>query len=180
MKRIRFAIAVTVVAGIAVASPAFAQHPDGHMPQPKSSVTAANFDHEYVDMMIPHHQQAIAMAEKAAQKAQSAGVKSLASRIIADQNKDLAALDRLKRAAKSETPGSTHGMKPMDMSHLDAASGPAFDTMFLKMMSEHHQEALDMSNEELKRGRQASVKAFARNTIKKQQAEIAEMKRIKP
>ena len=57
---------------------------------------------------------------------------------------------------------------------------PAFDTMFLKMMSEHHQKALDMSNEELKRGRQASVKAFARNTIKKQRAEIAEMKRLQP
>ena len=178
MSCIRFAIATTLVSGIVLTSSAFAQHPDAHSAQAKPSATSANFDHEYVDMMIPHHQQAIAMAEKALQKAQSAGVKFLASRIIADQKNDLAKLGRLKGAAKGETPGSTHSMKPMDMSHLDTAPGPAFDTMFLKMMSEQHQKALDVSNEELKRGRQASVKAFARNTIKKQRAEIAEMKRL--
>ena len=114
MTRTRLAIATTVVAGFVLASPAFAQHPDGHPPQPKSPVTAASFDHEYVDMMIPHHQQAVAMAEKAAQKAQSAGVKSLASRIIADQNRHHATSLGTSRVIFDHGPGDEQRRTDLD------------------------------------------------------------------
>jgi uncharacterized protein (DUF305 family) len=50
------------------------------------------------------------------------------------------------------------------------------DVDFVNMMIPHHQSAIDMAEVELKYGKDESRKALARDIIKTQQAEIAEMK----
>ena len=50
------------------------------------------------------------------------------------------------------------------------------DVDFVMMMIPHHQGAIDMAEVELKYGKDESRKALAREIIKAQQAEIAEMK----
>lgn len=66
-------------------------------------------------------------------------------------------------------------MPQMDMSKLEAASGNEFDLMFIDMMVPHHQMAIDMSKDALKKAEHAQLKTFARTTIDKQQKEKAQL-----
>lgn len=52
----------------------------------------ADYDHRFIDMMIPHHEGAIMMAKDALQKSQRPEIKKLAEDIIAAQEKEIAQL----------------------------------------------------------------------------------------
>ncbi len=52
----------------------------------------AEYDHRFIDMMIPHHEGAIMMAKDALQKSQRPEIKKLAEDIIAAQEKEIAQL----------------------------------------------------------------------------------------
>ncbi len=49
----------------------------------------ADYDHRFIDMMIPHHEGAIMMAKDALQKTQRPELKKLATEIIAAQQKEI-------------------------------------------------------------------------------------------
>ena len=51
------------------------------------------FDHEFLNQMIAHHEGAVAMARSALQSAGHSEIKTLASEIIASQNKEI---DKMK------------------------------------------------------------------------------------
>ena len=55
---------------------------------------ATDVDTTFADMMIPHHEGAIAMAEAAADKAMHAEVKELAREIVAAQQREISVLER--------------------------------------------------------------------------------------
>ena len=52
----------------------------------------AEYDHRFIDMMIPHHEGAIMMAKDALQKSQRPEIKKLAQEIIDAQEKEIAQL----------------------------------------------------------------------------------------
>lgn len=62
---------------------------------------------------------------------------------------------------------------------LRAATGAAFDQQFLDTMIHHHMMAVDMAKEATTKAEHAELKDFARKTVTKQTAEIAEMNRLK-
>jgi len=49
----------------------------------------AEYDHRFIDMMIPHHEAALIMAKDAQQKAQHPEMKKLADDIIAAQQREI-------------------------------------------------------------------------------------------
>jgi uncharacterized protein (DUF305 family) len=67
-------------------------------------------------------------------------------------------------------------MSAQDMATLQAAKGSQFDTMWLQMMTQHHQGAIDMAKTELNQGASTDAKTLAQKIIDGQQAEITEMK----
>ncbi len=67
-------------------------------------------------------------------------------------------------------------MTPEDMQALTKASGAEFDQMWLEMMIEHHEGAIDMARTELADGESTDAKALAQDIIDAQQAEITAMK----
>jgi len=66
-------------------------------------------------------------------------------------------------------------MSTEQMSDLDSAKGSAFDEMFLTMMIEHHEGAVDMANAVKADGKDTDVRKLADAIIKGQTAEIATM-----
>jgi uncharacterized protein (DUF305 family) len=52
----------------------------------------ADYDHRFIDMMIPHHEGAIAMAKDALQKSQRPEIKKMAEEMITAQEKEIAQL----------------------------------------------------------------------------------------
>lgn len=185
-----YVVAIMVITALAVPG-ALAQQPAGHGNMDKMDkkghdmkMADAPYDLHFIDMMIEHHQMGIDMAKMAQNKASHAELKDFATKMAEDQQKDIDQLKKWRDEWYAGKPKSDHmnmpgmsGMKmqPMDMSKLEAASGNEFDLMFIDLMVPHHQMAIDMSKEALKKAEHAPLKTFARTTINKQQKEKTQL-----
>jgi len=187
MKTKSYITAILIFAAL-VATGALAQHPAGHGDMNKKGQGAktaeAPYDLHFIDMMIEHHRMGIDMAKMAQNKASHAELKDLATKMAEDQQKDTDQLQKWRDEWYAGKPKSDHmnmpgmsGMKmpQMDMGKLEAASGNDFDLMFIDMIVPHHQMAIDMSRDALKKAQHAQLKTFARTTIDKQQKEKAQL-----
>ncbi|MCI4063938.1 DUF305 domain-containing protein [Micromonospora sp. R77] len=195
----------TTVAALALAACGGADHStsgSGHgMPGMGASATpptgaSASFgaaDVMFAQMMIPHHQQAVEMADLAATRAADPEVKKLAGEIRAAQAPEIATMTgwlgtwgapvpAASAGHGTSMPAMDHGMPGMmsdaDMAKLTAASGADFDRQFLTMMIAHHEGAITMAQEETAKGANADAKALAERIVTAQQGEIATMKKI--
>jgi uncharacterized protein (DUF305 family) len=134
--------------------------------------------------MIPHHQQAVQMAQLAATRAADSRVKDLAGRIAAAQGPEITMMTGWMSTWGTAMPSDMAGMDmpgfmtTTDRNALTAASGTAFDKMFLTMMIAHHNGALLTANTELSGGSDKAAKALAQSIIDGQTKEITQMKAI--
>lgn len=150
-------------------------------------------DVAFAQGMIVHHQGAIVMAKLADGRAADPRVLDLAGRIEAAQDPEIKTMTGWLKdwgqptsAPESDSMGGMEGMdgsggmkmSEQDTSALKAASGADFDRMWLKMMIEHHQGAVDMSQTEGSDGQNTDAMALAEQIIASQSAEIAEMQKI--
>jgi uncharacterized protein (DUF305 family) len=140
-------------------------------------------DMMFAQMMIPHHEQAIEMADLAlAEATASEEVKALARDIKAAQDPEIATmtgwLDEWK-APPSVVGGMDHGtgmMSEADMETLRGAEGADFDREWLTMMVEHHEGAIEMANDVMATTTDPEVKSLAQAVVAGQQAEITTMR----
>ena len=137
--------------------------------------------------MIPHHGQAIEMADMALDPAAGVSntIKNLATRIKGAQDPEIKQLKALLTAWSKpiamDTSGG-HEMSTMDgmmsadeMSALGKLKAAQFDKEWAKMMIAHHKGAITMSETVNAAGSNPEVLALAAAIIKAQQAEITEM-----
>ncbi|MFF8308747.1 DUF305 domain-containing protein [Streptomyces lydicus] len=144
-------------------------------------------DFGYVQMMIPHHQQALVMTALAARHADAAPVKRLAERIAAAQGPEIGAMEGwLSRhgGPRTEEGHEHHGAMPgmataAQLARLRAARGAGFDALFLRLMIAHHRGAVSMATEALSGGRDTLVSEMANDVIAQQSAEIGRMERLR-
>ncbi|AZS69818.1 DUF305 domain-containing protein [Streptomyces lydicus] len=150
-------------------------------------------DVTFAQGMIPHHRQAIAMANMAETRASSSDVRTLAAKIKKAQNPEIHTMSAWLRAWGEKVPQGMDGMDGMDhgdassmpgmmkneqMDDMRGASGKAFDTMFLTMMIEHHEGAVVMAETEKKQGAYGPAKDLADDIITAQTAEITQMRKM--
>jgi uncharacterized protein (DUF305 family) len=110
-------------------------------------------DTEFVQAMIAHHQQALAMVALVDDRTDRDDVPVLAERIRVSQTDEIARLETWLTDRDEDVPAAdahqhhelTPGMAtPEQLAGLEAASGPAFDRSFLELMIAHHQGAVTM------------------------------------
>ncbi|MFJ9030644.1 DUF305 domain-containing protein [Streptomyces sp. NPDC102274] len=157
-------------------------------PAPAAGSAHNAADVSFAQSMIPHHQQAVEMADLAATRASSAEVKKLAAEIKKAQAPEIKTLSGWLTSWDAQVPTqgsmdhSGHSMPGMmaegDMSTLEKASGPAFDTAFLKLMVKHHEGAVEMARTEKSDGADRSAKDMAGAIITSQSAEITRMNKL--
>jgi uncharacterized protein (DUF305 family) len=151
------------------------------------SATRTDFndaDVTFLDMMYPHHAQAVEMAKLVPSRSQNPQLIELAANIEKAQAPEMAQFAALLASFGKPAPeNADHSgmampgiMTAEQMTALQGLSGTAFDTMFLQMMIDHHTGAIDMSNTELRGGTNPDAKKLAQDIITAQQAEITEMK----
>jgi uncharacterized protein (DUF305 family) len=157
-----------------------------HMGHGSSSSSNANYtgaDIMFLQMMIPHHQQAIDISNLAIKNSQDPELLALAKIIARDQAAEIKQMKAwLKDAGASEDMGhSMDGMGGMlndeDLAALSAATGKEFDTLWLKGMTEHHDGAIHMT-QMIEDAQNADIKAFGTKVIKDQSEQIAQMKKM--
>lgn len=147
-------------------------------------------DAEYIRMMIPHHAQALQMAELVPDRAGDPRVKVLAERIKATQTPEILrmrgwlesyGLDPDADDRGGHDHGTMAGMQsPEAIARLAAARGAEFDRMFIEMMTDHHQGAIDMSIALLKVGVDITVEQIATAVASEQGIEIARLRDLLP
>jgi len=173
------------------------------MPMPAQPAGPHNqADVTFAQQMTAHHQGAITMADLAPTRATSPKAKTLAAQIKAAQAPEIKEMaswlaawapDTDMNGTPNKTAASTGGMGGMhsgtsgapsampgmmsnaQMSQLTAATGPAFDKLFLHMMIVHHQGALTMAKTETAQGKSPAALALAKSITTSQTAQISQM-----
>lgn len=144
-------------------------------------------DVEFAQGMIPHHRQAVEMADLATTRASDPKVKDLAARIKQAQAPEIATMTGWLEDWGEEVPadGAGHGgtegsgmMSQEEMGELEKASGEGFDRLFLTMMIRHHESAVAMAETEVEKGRFPPAQGLAAKITSSQRAEIDEMKSL--
>lgn len=152
-------------------------------------------DVSFATQMIPHHAQAVEMADLALKQARSQDVRDLAQQIQGAQQPEIDTMTGWLSDWDEPVPdvgsGAMDGMDGMDgsgempgmmsateMRDLSQASGAAFERLWLSMMVQHHRGAIEMARTELSDGESPDVKALARGIISGQEKEIATMTQL--
>lgn len=183
--------ALAIGALFALAPAARAQHHAGHggkstVPEGAPYTVA---DVEFMQGMIAHHAQAIYMSRMAEAHGASPRLLRLATKIDQSQVAEIRLMQEWLRANGQEVP-DTSSWRTMRMAgmlteaqltELDAATGAAFDRLFLQYMIMHHEGALQMVKDLLaspRGGQEVDVNVFANDVVSTQTAEINVMRQM--
>jgi len=108
-------------------------------------------DKMFLQMMIPHHEQAVEMSDLALSTSKNAEVLKLAKQIKGAQAPEIINMRGwLADAGLSEDPGHSMGngmgamLSDSELSALKGSKGKAFDRLFLTGMIAHHEGAVHM------------------------------------
>lgn len=171
-----------------------------------SRSTFTGDDVAFMQHMIVHHGQAVEMVELLETRASDPSVRLIGRRIALSQQAEMdimrewltqrgqplempgmnhAGMDHSAHAGHampaSETPVMPGMLSPAQMQALAAASGPAFDRLFLTGMIQHHQGALDMVDALLATENAAQdtlLSDFTTSVVADQSTEILRMQSI--
>ncbi|HET8981769.1 MAG TPA: DUF305 domain-containing protein [Pedococcus sp.] len=156
-------------------------------------------DVEFAQEMIPHHQQAVMMAEMVQRHGASGHLEDLAERIETAQEAEIDLMAGMLDAWGEDAAWLGHmrssqrmhgwardrgdGWGPMMMGrrpygYLMRGRQGGFERMWLTMMIAHHRVALRMTATEQAEGRSPDLMALAARMESVQRAEIAEMREM--
>ena len=144
----------------------------------KSDYTGA--DIMFLQMMIPHHQQAVDISNLALKTSKDSELLALATTIRDAQTAEIAQMKQWLNDAGAGTDmgHSMDGMGGMlddaELSALAAATGKNFDVLWLKGMIGHHDGAIHMTTM-IRDASNKDIKAFGENVIKDQSEQITQM-----
>ena len=158
-------------------------------------------DVDFATRMIPHHAQAVQMVVMAQGRELDPEVASLMEDIRDAQVPEIETMSDWLVTWDEPVPetsldhanaghGDGHGAEEMDMGEmgdmtgmmstermddLDQAQGAAFQEMWIEMMTEHHEGAIEMAEAEVEDGHSPEATAMAEQIIESQTAEIETM-----
>jgi uncharacterized protein (DUF305 family) len=153
----------------------------GHMGTITDSTNYTGADIMFLQMMIPHHQQAIDISNLAMKSSQDAELLALAKKIATDQAAEIIQMKAWLNDANASTDmGHTmEGMGGMlsdsELSKLNESTGTDFDILWLKGMTGHHDGAIHMTTM-IRDANNPDIKAFGEKVIADQSAQITQMK----
>jgi uncharacterized protein (DUF305 family) len=188
-------VALTVL--LAACGGTTATGPDSSTPAAASSAadqtagTATAAEISFAQLMIPHHQQAVEMADLALVATTSPEVRELAEQIKAAQDPEIQVMSEwLQEWGAPMEMGDDHGSHDMggltmsgmmtdeEMQALADATGTDFDRMWLQMMIAHHEGAVAMADQVRTESSNPDVTALAEAVISGQTAEIDTMQKM--
>lgn len=164
---------------------------DDGEPADEGSAAFNDADVTFAQQMIPHHEQAVAMAELADERAERDEVRELAADIEDAQAPEIELMTGWLDEWGAEVPstddmghGADHGgmtdmpgmMSEQQLADLEAAEGAAWDRMFLTLMIAHHEGAVEMAQTEQADGANPDAVALAEKIEADQTQEIALMR----
>ena len=157
------------------------EHGPDHM---NHSTTAdlSGADVMFLQMMIPHHQQAVDISKLALTKSKDDELLALASSIRDGQAGEILLMSQwLKDAGEDLEMGhSMHDqmggmLNESELAALRSATGATFDRLWLEGMTGHHDGALHMT-QMIEDATNETIKKFGQDIVSSQSAQIKQMK----
>lgn len=151
----------------------------------QAAAPAAEYDLQFIDTIMQHHDMAVQMGQMTAAEASDAKLKELGRKSAEDQTKDV---ERLRSWREQWYGAAPRAVNPqlaggeslnMKMSHSDSASSHELDMRLIDMMIPHHQGGVAMAREAVARAQRPELKQFAQETVTKQEKELAELQALK-
>ncbi|MFJ2664606.1 DUF305 domain-containing protein [Nocardia fluminea] len=142
-------------------------------------------DVSFLQMMYPHHAQAVEMAKMVPSHTQNQQLIALAAQVEKAQAPEMQQITDLLASFGEPAPSATEGhgghdmpgmMTGAQMSSLQAANGADFDRQWLAMMIAHHEGAVEMAQTELNAGVNPQARQLATKIVADQEAEITTMR----
>ncbi len=161
----------------------------GMMGDHNDSGMMGDVDRHFIEQMVPHHEDAIAMSDIALTKAEHQEIKQLAGTIKSDQTREISQMREFYKrtygtdvSESSGMMGSGGGMgsggmmdNSTDLTALENAK--PFDKAFIEEMVPHHRMAVMMSQMLLRNSNNQEMRDLANSIIKSQNAEIEQMRK---
>ena len=146
-------------------------------------------DVRFAQRMIPHHEQAVAMAKMVPGRSSDEALRDLAEQIRAAQGPEIRQLKSLLDSwSEPVEPESAHSsdrhesmsgmMSDEQMRQLEQADGSGFGNQWIEMMIDHHRGAVEMANTELDSGVNPAARDLAEDIVAAQKDEIGRMKEM--
>lgn len=135
-----------------------------------------NVDSRFIEQMVQHHEEAVAMADIALTKAEHPEIRQLAENIKHEQTREISLMrEWYKKWYGTDVPASSRMMGNMtDLEELENAK--PFDKEFIEQMTLHHQMAIMMAQMAMNNSNRPEIRGIANSIIKTQSAEISEMR----
>jgi len=170
-----------LVFALAAPSALFARPSTDHSAMYKEMYAAINelaqksgdaFEIAYVNMIIPHHEGAIDMANMVVNDAPHQETRDAAAKIIQDQRAEIAELTSfLKAQYGQDVQRDDRMMMDMSMMNMSMMDATMHEQHFLAMMREHHQSAIDLGELVLQQATSDTLLDQAQKMIHSQQEE---------
>jgi uncharacterized protein (DUF305 family) len=152
---------------------------DKNMQDMKAVPSSNNPDNDFASLMKMHHMGALEMAQAEVTRGTNAEMKTMAQKMIDEQQKEIAELNTFLSGHNAHGGGDgfyKKVMAQMTNTKMEMDHAGSFDKQFAQMMIPHHQGAIDMSKAYLKSGaHEEKLKTMANKIIANQQKEIGEL-----
>lgn len=164
---------------------AMMQAMSGTMSKMNGMKMTGDFDIDFANMMIVHHQAAIDMSEVEIAKGTDAQIKTMAKNIITAQNAEIGQLQAFIKNYKMPEAKKENGKRSDELGEamktmMDKMNGMQMtgntDKDFVMMMIPHHESAVTMAADELVHGKQLGLIKMAQKISMDQRREINEFK----
>lgn len=179
IRRSRRRSPLMLVSALIAGSAIFLVAPGASAAAPASSPAAAEFEVEFLEMMMDHHQMALHMADLCLEKAVNEDLVALCGTIAESQAEEIERMQGwlldwygIEREPMMDDPAHQERMMELEM-----LSGEEFEMAFLQMMSEHHAMAVGEATECLRRAEHRELRGLCRQIVVTQLREIAQMER---
>lgn len=162
-----------IIAGVTIGLVAPAASADA----PAARPAAAQFEVEFLEMMIDHHQMALHMSDLCLERAVSEDLVALCGRIAGSQAAEIEQMQGwlLDWYGITHEPMMDDPVHHEQMMELEMLSGEEFEIAFLQMMSEHHSMAVEDGTECLRRAEHRELLGLCGEIVVTQLQEIAQM-----
>jgi len=142
------------------------------------ALSGKDFEIAFLEMMIPHHESAVMMAQLVPTRATHPELTTLAQNIITSQQQQIAQMRGWLNSWYGIANPPTMPMAGMDqmMAAMPAMTGAEFEQAFLMMMPMHHMGASTMAALAPGRATHPELLQLAQNIVTSQGREIAQMR----
>jgi len=141
----------------------------------------------FLQMLVPHHQQGVRLAELGADKAVRAEVRDFAAAVVATQNDELTSVeswlaDWNQPVEADPDPGAHHGHgdglhapDPEVVTALEQTESGKFDATFVNLFTGHQHGAVKLAKMELAKGRHPDARDLADRIVKSRTAQVQQL-----